>query len=296
MADALGDTVTQWITVNEPWVVAFLGHVEGRKAPGVRHWPTALRASHHLLLGHALAARELRARARLTPAVGISLNLSPVRPAGPADAAAATRQDGYLNRWFLDPVLRGAYPEDMVGIYEGCFGPFDAIEDGDLAVISEPVDFLGVNYYNPMRAATNAGDLPLQVELVAGPPPLTGMGWEVDPEGLSEILVRVRAEYRDLPIYITENGAAYPDADPVEDPERTAYLEGHVAAVREAVAAGVDVRRYCVWSLLDNFEWEQGYAQRFGIVHVDFATQARTPKRSALWYRDRIAATREGGS
>jgi beta-glucosidase len=157
------------------------------------------------------------------------------------------------------------------------------------------MDFLGVNYYNPMRVRANAGDLPLQAELADPEGPLTGMGWEVDPDGLREVLVRIRRDYRDLPIYITENGAAYDDADPVEDPERTAYLAGHLEAVRAAAAEGVDVQRYCVWSLLDNFEWEHGYDQRFGIVHVDFATQERTPKRSALWYRDEIARTRDRG-
>lgn len=285
VGDALGDVVSHWITVNEPWVVAFLGHLEGRKAPGVRHWPTALRVSHHLLLGHALARQELRGRG----AVGPALNLSPVRGDG-----AAARQDGYLNRWFLDPLLRGAYPADMLDLYEGFFGPFDAVQDGDLELIGGPVDFLGVNYYNPMRVRMNPGDLPLQVEMERGHGRLTHMGWEVDPDGLREILVRIRDEYRDLPIYVTENGAAYDDADPVEDPERTAYLAGHLEALRAAAAAGVNVQRYCVWSLLDNFEWEHGYDQRFGIVHVDFATQERTPKRSALWYRDEIARTREG--
>jgi len=269
--------------MNEPWVVAFLGHVEGRKAPGVRHWPTALRASHHVLLAHGLAAQVLPADGL----VGLALNLSPIR-----GDDAAVRQDGYLNRWFLDPVLRGAYPEDMLGLYEGVFGPLDAIRDGDLETISRRVDFLGVNYYNPMRVRTNAGDLPLQLELLPGEGQVTGMGWEVDPEGLVEVLVRIRSEYRDLPIYITENGAAYPDADPVDDPERTAYLAAHLDALRRAVAEGVDVQRYCVWSLLDNFEWEHGYDQRFGIVHVDFETQVRTPKRSALWYRDEIARVR----
>jgi beta-glucosidase len=238
--------------------------------------------------------RAIRAAGR--PAqVGIALNLSPMRPVTPADQSAAARQDGYMNRWFLDPIFRGAYPEDMLGTYEGCFGPLDAIEDGDMATISAPMDFLGVNYYNPMRIRTNAGDLPLQVELAEPEGPRTGMGWEVDPDGLREVLVRVCRDYRDLPVYITENGAAFPDTDPVDDPERQAYLETHLAAVRRAVAEGVDVQRYCVWSLLDNFEWEAGYAQRFGIVHVDFDTQRRTPKRSALWYRDEIARVRDGG-
>jgi beta-glucosidase len=285
VGEHLGDVVDRWVTINEPWVSAFLGHAHGTKAPGIRDWPTALRASHHQLLGHGLAVPLLPG------SVGPALNLSPIRG---SDAEAVAHQDGYLNRWFLDPVLRGAYPEDMVALYEARYGAFDAVRDGDLEVISAPIDFLGVNYYNPMRVRDDAADVPLGVELLPGEGETTGMGWEVDPEGLREVLVRIRDEYRDLPIYITENGAAYPDRDLTEDPERTAYLEGHLGALRRAAAEGVDVQRYCVWSLLDNFEWEEGYDQRFGIIHVDFATQERTPKRSALWYRDEIASTRDG--
>jgi beta-glucosidase len=284
VGDRLGDVVDRWVTINEPWVSAFLGHAHGTKAPGLRDWPTALRVSHHQLLAHGLAAPLLPG------SVGPALNLSPIR----GDAAAAARQDGYLNRWFLDPVLRGAYPSDMVALYEDAYGPFDAVRDGDLEVISAPIDFLGVNYYNPMRVRDAPGAVPLRVELLPGEGETTGMGWEVDPDGLREVLVRIRRDYRDLPIYVTENGAAYPDREVADDPERTAYLAGHVAALRRAAAEGVDVQRYCVWSLLDNFEWEEGYDQRFGIIHVDFATQERTPKASALWYRDEIARTRGG--
>ena len=301
VAAELGDAVSQWITHNEPWVVAFLGHAYGTKAPGVRHWPTALRASHHLLLSHGLALRALRAQLGDLAQVGIALNQFPIHPAGPGedDRDAARRMDGHLNRWFLDPLLRGSYPDDMVGLYEGLYGPPESVRDGDLALIRGPIDFLGVNYYNPQRIAAAPGDLPLQARQVPALPPTTAMGWEVDPDGLHDVLLRLRRDYGPLPVYITENGASFDDPPAVdghvEDPERTAYLQGHLAALARAVADGVDVRRYCVWSLLDNFEWEEGYDKRFGIVHVDFQTQARIPKRSALWYRDFIARVRAGG-
>jgi len=287
IAAELGDVVTEWITVNEPWVVAIVGHAHGSKAPGISDWPTALRVSHHLLLGHGLATQALSGAE-----VGITLNLAPVH----GDPEAARRWDGHLNRWFLDPVLRGEYPADMVELYEREYGPLDCVKDGDLATIATPTGFLGVNYYTPIRVREDESERPLRAAQVEPGPPTTTMGWEVAPEGLTELLLRVRADYGDVPIAITENGAAYedPPADngSVEDPERTAYLESHLAALRVAMDAGVDVRRYCVWSFLDNFEWEHGYDQRFGIVHVDYATQRRVPKRSARFYRDYIRAAR----
>ncbi len=231
MASALGDVVPQWITHNEPWVVAFLGHAEGTKAPGIRDWPTALRVSHHLLLSHGLAVDALRAHAP---------------------------------------------PETQV--------------------MSRPIDFLGVNYYFPLRVRADADAVPIGAGSAPPTTPTTAMGWEVDGEGLRELLVRLARDYPPLPVYITENGAAYPDARPevgvVDDPERVAYLEEHLAALDRAIADGVDVRRYYAWSLLDNFEWEHGYAMRFGLVYVDFATQRRFPKRSGRWYRDHIARAR----
>jgi beta-glucosidase len=301
MADELGPGVSQWITHNEPWVVAFLGHAQGVKAPGLRDWPTALRVSHHLLLSHGLARCALRS-ALPDAQVGISLNLAPVRPASdsPEDAAAARRMDGYLNRWFLDPLFRGGYPADMVDLYEGRFGRLDAVRDGDLELISQHTDFLGVNYYSPQRVRNAPGAPPLELEHATPVPPLTAMGWEIDPDGLRELLVRIRGEYSALPIYITENGAAFEDPPLngggwVDDEHRTNYLSGHMDAVRAALADGVDVRRYCLWSLLDNFEWEHGYAMRFGIVHVDYRSLRRVPKRSGLWYRDYIHGIRNGG-
>ena len=192
-------------------------------------------------------------------------------------------------------MFKGAYPEDMVERYEREVGPLDAVLDGDLATIATPTDFLGVNYYNPMRVEPCA-EGPLHVRDAEPVGPVTGMGWEIDPGGLRQILARVREEYTPLPVMITENGSAFDDPAPadgtLEDPERRAYLAGHLEAVGRALADGSDVRRYYVWSLLDNYEWEDGYDQRFGIVHVDFDTQARTPKASAFFYKDYIDRAR----
>jgi beta-glucosidase len=297
MAGELGDLVDGWITHNEPWVVAFLGHATGVKAPGVRDWPTALTVAHHLLVSHGLAVDAVRAGARAGVPVGITLNLTPMRPASSsaADRAAAWRMDGHQNRWFLDPLLRGAYPEDLLEHYSRRFG---ALRLDELALAARPIDFLGVNYYSPafVRAAPAA---PLLAELVPAPAPRTAMGWPVDAGGLYEILTRLQRDYDSPTIYITENGAAFDDEElvdgVVEDPSRVAYLADHLDALRRAIAAGVDVRRYHAWSLLDNFEWEHGYAKRFGIVRVDYGTQERTVKRSGLWYRDHIAALRGRG-
>jgi len=212
------------------------------------------------------------------------------------DPPAALRMDGYLNRWFLDPIFRGRYPEDMVEHYERRYGPFDVVRDGDLDAISQKLDFLGVNYYMPQRVRSDPTRQPLEFASVLPHPPTTAMGWEIDAEGLHELLVRVRRDYGDVPIYITENGAAFEDGPVVngtlEDPRRVDYLQSHLGALARAVADGVDVRRYFAWSMLDNFEWEHGYSKRFGLVYVDYATQRRVPKRSALWYRDFIASAR----
>jgi beta-glucosidase len=299
VAAELGDVVSEWVTINEPWVVAFQGHAHGTKAPGMRDWPTALRAGHHALLAHGLGTQAVRA-AVPGARVGITLNLAPIHPAGDADHEAALLMDGHLNRWFLDPVVRGRYPSDMLELYERRFGPLDFVEGDDLSVIATRTEFMGVNYYAPQRVRADASRDPLGVRQAPPGPPTTAMGWEVAPEGLHELLVRVRNDYGDIPIYITENGASYDDPPAqdgrVEDPERVAYLESHVAALRAAIADGVRVERYCVWSLLDNFEWEHGYGKRFGIVFVDYETQRRIPKRSGLWYRDYIERTRDGAA
>jgi beta-glucosidase len=291
--EALGDLVDSWITHNEPWVTAFLGYGLGIKAPGLADWRTALAAAHHVLLSHGRATRVFREHGG-EGEIGITLDLTHVS----GEPAAVRRLDGHRNRWFLDPVLRGGYPPDIVDLYEERVGPLDFIRPGDLDEIAAPIDFLGVNFYQPAFARSSP-DGPLMVAEVPWAGPRTAMGWTVDPSSLTEVLLRVRRDYGDRPLVITENGASYDDPPAngpvVEDPERVAYLRDHIAAVEQAVDAGVDVRGYYVWSLLDNFEWEQGYARRFGIVAVDFDDQSRTPKRSALWYRDLIARHENGG-
>jgi beta-glucosidase len=296
--DALGDVVPEWITHNEPWVTSILGYAFGIKAPGLTDWPSALRASHHSLLAHGSAVRAFRERGG-EGRIGITLDLTVVSPASdsPEDEAAAARFDGHHNRWFLDPVFRGTYPTDMLDHYERHCGPLDAIQDGDLELIAQPIDFLGVNFYRPnVVAAVDDGsvlalrDVDLDVEH-------TAMGWPVVPSAFTDLLLWLEAEYGGVPFLITENGAAFDDrldgGGVVEDDRRVAYIAGHIEAVERARAAGADVRGYYVWSLLDNFEWEEGYDKRFGIVFVDFPTQERIPKRSALWYRDRIANGRK---
>jgi beta-glucosidase len=299
--EALGDRVPLWTTLNEPWCSAFLGYGSGEHAPGRQEPAAAVRAGHHLLLGHGLATAALRsAGAR----VALSLNLYPVEPAGPADADAARRIDGLQNRIFLDPVLRGAYPADVVADLAGVTD-FGFVADGDLALVGQPLDAMGVNYYSrhvvraggrtptPGPAGTPLASPYPSAETISfepGGPERTAMDWEVHAVGLTGVLTRLAREYAPPPMYVTENGAAFRDtvtADGrVHDPERTAYLAGHLDACRDAVAAGVDVRGYFVWSLLDNFEWAWGYDMRFGLVHVDFASQRRLLKDSALWYAE----------
>ena len=296
MAEELGDLVAAWITHNEPWGIAFTGHAEGIKAPGVRDWPTALRVAHHLLVSHGLAVQALRA-SRPGATVGISLNLACARAASdsPADAEAAERHDQFVNRWFLDPLLRGRYPDALLAHLQRRAGSVE-IRDGDLEIASTPIDFLGVNAYHPDDVRAAPGREPLGLEPAPAPPPTSPLGWHIDPEALRELLVRLRRDYGRPPIWITENGIPDPpDASPerrLADGHRIEYLAGHLAAVAAAIADGADVRRYFVWSLLDSFEWELGQRAPFGLVHVDFATLERIPKASAHWYRDVIAHAR----
>ena len=293
----LGDRVALWITHNEPQVVAHLGHEHGVHAPGTRSLATALQVAHHLLLSHGLAVEVVRDLAPRTQ-VGIALNLAPVHPAGDGDqdADAAGRADGYFNRWYLDPLFRGAYPEDLLDAYRE-LEILPEMEEGDLEVIGAPLDLLGVNYY--FRAVVAAGgdgglrQRELGFRVTGGNGARTAMGWEVYPEGLTELLLRLQREYAPPALYITENGAAYDDppaiGGAIDDAEREEYLHAHLAAVHAALTANAPVRGYFAWSLLDNFEWTHGYRKRFGLVGVDFRTQRRTPKRSAYWYRDVIA-------
>jgi beta-glucosidase len=291
--DSLGDVVDDWVTHNEPWVTSFLGHAYGTKAPGLRDWSTAIRAAHHALLAHGTVVREFRAAGR-SGRIGLTLDLTVAKPASESaeDHAAAARLDGHHNRWFLDAVLRGVYPADIVDLYEQRVGPLDVVQDGDLELIAQPIDFLGVNFYRP-NLVTAADDSVLQLREVPQDRAQTAMGWPIVPEALTELLLRVERDYGDRPLVITENGAAFDDLleeDAVEDEQRVDYLREHIAAVDRARAQGVDVRGYFVWSLLDNFEWECGYDKRFGLVYVDYLTQRRIPKQSALWYRDLITS------
>jgi len=285
--DAFGDRVGHWITLNEPYVSSMLGYSAGVHAPGRTEPAAAIRAAHHLLLGHGLVLQGLRA-SRPQAQVGVTLNLTPVQPqGGRAVFADAVRQvDGVHNRIFLDPLLRGHYPPDVVADLAHVTDQAH-VHDGDLALISAPVDFLGVNYYNP--TVVTGGPWPGPTS--AGPGtwgrPVTAMGWEIDASAFTGLLRRLHDDYAAPPIVITENGSAWPDtvtAGAVHDPDRTACLQAHLQACREAMAAGVDLRGYFAWSLLDNFEWACGYGKRFGLVHVDYATQTRTVKDSGRWY------------
>jgi beta-glucosidase len=288
---ALGDRVRYWTTLNEPWCSAFLGYSAGEHAPG-RHDPAAaVAATHHLLLGHGLATQALRARG--AEQVGITLNLFPVSPLTdePAVLDATRRVDGMHNRLFLDPILRGAYPEDVRADLAS-ITDFAFERPGDAEVIAAPIDVLGVNYYTRHVVSTSA--VPGAAIASTRPPegPVTAMGWGVDPGGLTELLRRVHRDYGDVPLYVTENGAAYEDEvgadDTVHDPERTEFVAAHVDACAAAIAEGVPLKGYFVWSLTDNFEWSHGYSKRFGIVHVDYASQQRRVKDSGRWYAEFI--------
>jgi beta-glucosidase len=295
---ALGDRVQHWITLNEPWCSAFLGYGSGRHAPGRADDTDAVAASHHLLLGHGLAVDALRSVAPAAQ-VGVTLNLYPVTPYDDRASSldAARRVDGLQNRWFLDPVFRGAYPADVIDDLGPRFQE-GLVRDGDLASISTPLDFLGVNYYTRHNVRGSAYPGTNAAEFVDRGLPRTASDWEVDPDGMTEVLTRVTREYTPLPIYVTENGSAWVDqlaADgSVDDPERVAFLTDHLAATAAAIEEGAHVKGYFAWSLLDNFEWAEGYAMRFGLVHVDFASQRRTTKASGHWFRGLIDAHRDG--
>ena len=292
VAARLGDRVRHWTTLNEPWVAAWLGYGTGQDAPGRTSEADAVAAGHHLLLAHGRAVEVLR---RDVPGarVGITIDLVPTHPLteSEADARAARQEDALRNRWFLDPVFQGDYPAEAMA-QRGPLLPAFAAED--LPVISTPLDFVGINYYQRQIVKANPVDGEPAVVSLEGVE-RTGMGWEVYPDGLHELLVRLHDVYDVPPIYITENGAAYPDRrlnGSVPDPERASYIERHLEAVARAIADGVPVAGYFVWSLLDNFEWSRGYSQRFGLVYVDFATLERVPKTSYRAYRDFIAAQR----
>ncbi|MFP4636017.1 MAG: GH1 family beta-glucosidase [Nitriliruptoraceae bacterium] len=302
VARALGDRVGLWLTVNEPWCAAFLGYSLGEHAPGRAEPAAAVAAAHHLLLGHGEAVAALRGHTHPGAQIAIPLNFEPTVAASddPADLDAARRADGLYNRLFIDAILGGAYPEDVLEDL-AVVSDLAFVRDGDLAAISRPIDALGVNYYT--TTVTSAGDRPRadaptpwpgSADIVDRPTPgpRTAMGWAIDPGGLEALLCRIATNYPQTAMYVTENGAAFADEvgpdGSVDDQDRIGYLEEHVHAVGRARQAGADVRGYFVWSLLDNFEWARGYAMHFGLTRLERDTLERVPKRSFAWYRDMI--------
>jgi beta-glucosidase len=311
--ERLRDRVVHWTTLNEPWCAAYLGYADGTHAPGRTEPVAAVRAAHHLLLGHGLALQAMRAHGTRSAdgtqrSFGITLNLYPVDPLTERDEDrdAARRIDGLFNRQFLGPVLRGRYPADLLDDL-ALVTAAEHVHDGDEQTIAEPVDFLGVNYYSRMVVRAGGGQrhqpdtasvwvASNDVEFVSRDLPRTEMGWEVDAQGLYDVLSRVQRDYGPLSLYVTENGAAYADevaADgTVADPLRVAYLDSHFRTAHRAIADGIDLRGYFVWTLIDNFEWAWGFSKRFGLVYVDHTTQRRIPKQSARWFSE---VTRRNG-
>ncbi len=308
LGSALGDRVPLWTTLNEPWCSSFLGYGSGAHAPGHTSGAEALAAVHHLLLAHGLATSALRSVLPASGEIAITLNPAVARPAGnsPLDTAAAWKVDGLQNRVWLDPLFRGVYPADVLDFTAGVTD-WSFVQDGDLEIISAPLDLLGVNYYNPVVVAhfDGVGERSRadghgkgggsawpgcdDVQFLDTPGVHTEMGWPIDASGLHELLARLSNDYG-MPMMVTENGAAFADAVSddglVHDPERVTYLRDHLAAVHAAISEGIDVRGYMVWSLLDNFEWAYGYEKRFGITYVDFTTQQRIVKDSGRFYQE----------
>lgn len=289
---ALDGRVKKWATINEPWVVTDGGYLHGALAPGHRSRYEAPIAAHNLMRAHGAAVQAYRAEGRHE--MGLVVNIEPKYPAGdsPEDAAAVRRAHAYMNEQFLHPALLGRYPDELKDIFGDAWPEWPA---EDFALIRQPLDFVGINYYT--RSVTAAGDSYPQRTAVVRQPlgTYTETGWEVFPQGLTDLLLWFKDTYGDLPVYITENGAAFFDPPVAEggrvrDPLRTDYLRKHLSAIHDAIAAGVDVRGYMAWSLLDNLEWSLGYSKRFGIVHVNYGTQERTPKDSARWYSKVIAS------
>lgn len=277
IGDRLGDRLFSVAPINEPWCVAWLSHYMGVHAPGVTDLGAAVRAMHHVGLAHGLAIQALRGAGATN--LGAVCNMEYAIPASdsPEDRAAAQRYDGIYNRWFAGAMMQGSYPIDIL---EGFQAHLPNDWQGDMKIISQDIDWFGVNYYTCQRIAAGTGDWP-NMELVQGPPPQTEMGWEICPEGFDWLLRRTVADYTgDTPLFITENGMANRDTAARADVERIAYLDAHVTVARELIAEGLPLKGYTFWSLLDNYEWALGYDKRFGLIHVDFATQVRTPKAS----------------
>lgn len=288
----LDDRVKLWATINEPWVIADGGYLQGALAPGHRSLTEAPIVSHRLLRAHGAAVQAYRSEGKHQ--IGLVVNIEPKHPASgrPEDVAAAERANAYMNRQYLDPVFHGRYPPELAEIFGAAWPEWP---EADYQLISQPIDFLGVNYYTRNVTRFDAAAQPVRAAAVPQPgAKYTEMSWEVYPRGLTDTLRWVKDRYGDLPLYVTENGAAFDDpplaANRLEDAPRVEYLRAHLQALRAALEAGVDVRGYFVWSLLDNFEWVLGYAKRFGIVHVDFQSQRRTLKASADYYSRVIAS------
>ena len=290
--DNLGSQVPIWITHNEPFVAAIVGNWIGRHAPGITDFQTALRVAHHLLLSHGLAVKAYRESGHKGE-IGITLNMNPVYPASEndKDKAAAIRFNEYLNKWYADPVLKGAYPADLLEWF-GDRGLAPEILDGDMSAINQPIDFLGINNYYSSFIRHDEHNWPVYASEIATGRDRTKMDWEINPEGLHDLLVYLDKEYSGIKIIITENGAAFNDIvnfdGKVEDDNRLNYLYKHLEQVHRAIGSGANVKGYYAWSLLDNFEWGHGYSKRFGLVYVDFKTQKRILKKSAHWYGDVI--------
>ncbi|HEV2072706.1 MAG TPA: GH1 family beta-glucosidase [Thermomicrobiales bacterium] len=287
----VGDRVKNWITINEPWVVSIMGHYWGVMAPGHKDLKEALQVAHSLLVGHGRAVDVIRSNVP-DGRVGITLNLSHVYPDSDRneDLEAAHTMDGFSNRWFLDPVMKGGYPDDMLALY-GDAAP--EVEPGDFDLTARSTNFLGINSYNPQYAkADPASSMGMTSADREGE--RTAMGWIVEPQGFQDLLVRVQNDYAPPAIYVTENGAAFNDPAPVDgrvaDPQRTSYIRRHLLAAHNAIEQGAKLEGYFVWSLLDNYEWAHGYSQRFGITRVDYQTQERTIKDSGRFYADVIAS------
>lgn len=282
VAQRFGHRLASLVTHNEPWVVAILGHQDGIFAPGLKSRALAYQVSHHLLLSHGMAVQALR-ESHPKLVLGIVLNLSPIYPASDSeqDLAKAKLDDGYILRWYMDPLFKGTYPQD---VWADLGDDAPSVLEGDMALIAQPLDFIGVNYYT--RNFSSSGN-PWDVR--ANAQRVTDMGWEVYPQGLTELLVRMHQDYQPKSLWVTENGSAFVDQvqnGQVHDVERLEYLKEHIAACRHAIEQGVPLHGYFAWSLLDNFEWASGYAKRFGLVRVDYDTQQRTVKASGRWYSD----------
>ncbi|MEO8971935.1 MAG: GH1 family beta-glucosidase [Ktedonobacteraceae bacterium] len=297
VARRLGDRVDWWITHNEPWCSAYLGYAQGIHAPGLRDKQLAVEAGHHVLLSHGLAVPRMRTHLSPQAQVGIALDFYPVYAADerPETLLAVKQADAFRNRWFLDPLFRGQYPD---GLFTDMGVAPPPIQEGDFATISTPIDFLGVNYYSRMlvRSRTDTASLYEAVDRIPGAS-YTEMGWEIFPDGLANILTRIHNEYAPKSLVVTESGAAFDDQwdgnHNVHDRQRIEYLQRHIQTVAQVIRQGVPVKGYVVWSFLDNFEWSEGYRKRFGLVYIDYPTQSRIIKDSGHWYASFLASQRE---